>query len=236
MKSPLSLAMIGLLAASAATPSFSQSYADREYQQQLRDYERQRAEYEQAQRDYERRYGRAAPYQGYDNRAYDNRGYDNRGYSDNRGYNGRFREYADSPCERDARRDSNNAAAGTAIGALVGAVIGNKLANDKHEGAGTVLGAVVGGALGNSIANNANDAKRYAAQCDARGYYYTYEQTYPYREDTSYRGQRSGRYNVSDYNRMRCRLAIAPAEYSGRSDYVYVRVCPDRDNRYRITS
>ena len=32
------------------------------------------------------------------------------------------------------------------------------------------------------------------------------------------------------------RLAVAPTEYGGRTDYRYVRVCPDRRGRYRITS
>jgi hypothetical protein len=245
MKSPFSLAVAGLLAASMAQPAFAQPYvsAEAQYQQQMREYERQRQIYEQNQRDYEARYG--AYQRGYtpppdprydpryDDRPYDNRPYDNR-YADNRRYDDPYRAYANSPCERRGS-SSGNTAAGTIIGALIGGALGANIASEKVETEGAVLGAVVGGAIGAGIANSA-DNNRYVAQCDARGYYFTYEQTYPYREDYSMRGRRSGQYDATYYSRQRCRLAVGPADINGRSDYRYVRVCPDRDNRYRITS
>ena len=96
---------------------------------------------------------------------------------------------------------------------------------------GTVLGAVVGGAIGAGIASSSSSN---TAKCDVSGYYYTYDQTVSYREDARDRG-RSGRYDANYYNRMRCRLAPAPAYVNGRTEYRYVRVCPDQQNRYRIT-
>ena len=71
--------------------------------------------------------------------------------------------------------------------------------------------------------------------CDAGGYYFSYRDTYPYRESRWDYGRRSGRYESSYYVSHRCRLAIAPAEWGGRRDYRYVRVCPDAYGHYRIT-
>ena len=126
--------------------------------------------------------------------------------------------YANSACERRGR-SNRNTAAGTLIGALIGGALGANIASEKVETEGAVLGAVVGGALGATIANSGSDNGRYVAQCDAGGYYFTYDQTYPYREDTSMRGRRSGRYDGTYYSRQRCRLAVAPADIGGRSDY-----------------
>lgn len=227
----------------------------REYEQQRRSYEegrrdweneragydRQRQDWLRAQADYDVRYGRGAYERKYGVFAYrqdwaDNYYYDNRyrGYADNRDRNDRYRNddyyrgYRDSPCER---RSSGNRAAGTIIGAIAGAAIGSNLDDDGNRAEGTVLGAIVGGAIGNNVAGSSRSAR-----CDNVGYYYTYEQTYPYRERGGYRGYRSGRYDTTYYNRRRCRLAVAPAYYSGRTDYRYVRVCPDRRGRYRITN
>ena len=207
----------------------------RDWENERADYERQRRDWLRAQADYDIRYGRGAYERKYgvfvyredwaDNYYYDNRyrGYrwSDRGYRDDDYYRG----YRDSPCER---RDRGNRAAGTIIGAIAGAAIGSNLDDDGNRAEGTVLGAIVGGAIGNNVA-------RSNARCDNVGYYYTYDQTYPYRERGGYRGYRSGRYDYGYYNRRRCRLAIAPAYYRGRTDYRYVRVCPDSRGRYRIT-
>ena len=95
-----------------------------------------------------------------------------------------------------------------------------------------VLGAVPGSTTGGAIGANIG---RSTAHCDARGYYYSYDQTMPYREDAADLGRRSGQYDYNQYARRGCRLASAPAEYNGRMEYRYVRVCPDRQGRYRIT-
>jgi len=133
-----------------------------------------------------------------------------------------YRPYADSPCERGGRGAQ---ATGGVIGALAGAAIGSNIAARNARTEGAVLGALVGGALGAGIG-------RSTAHCDARGYYYRYDQTLPYRE--AYDGPSSGRYDRAYYARKRCRLVSAPAYWDGVTDYRYVRVCPDRSGRYRF--
>jgi len=261
MKSALTLTLAAALAA-AAPPALSQpTYDQQQYERQLREYEAQQREYQQrraayeaAQREYEMRYGRGSydryygntypppppppppPYYG-DNR-YDSRSYDPRDpYPDRYGYDDPYRYYADSPCERrvSPNRDANTVAGGL-IGALAGAAIGSNVASDNARDEGAVLGAVAGAAVGASIGRSASTDDRYVARCDASGYYYTYDQTYPYAE-SRYAGDRlSGRYDRDYYIRQRCRLAVAPAYWNGRTDYRYVRVCPDAQGRYRITS
>lgn len=217
------------------------------------EYERQRADWERRRADYDRRYGYGAyerrygafVYEdygrgGYADGDYGRRDYDrtydryyDRGYgrSDDRAYRGydySSSSYGADPCERS--RD-NRTVAGGLIGALAGAAIGSNVADDNVRSEGAVLGAVVGGALGAGVG-------RSTAQCDGDGYYFTYNQTYPYREPSAYggyRGYRSGRYDYDYYSRQRCRLAAAPAFYRGSTDYRYVRVCPDSRGRYRIT-
>jgi hypothetical protein len=258
MKSPLTLTLAAVLAVSAAAPVAAQTY-DSEYQQRLREwqaerdrYEAQRQAYEADRRAWEQRYGRSGAYSPYDRPApygpdyrapppYDPR-YDRRDYDyDRRDYDrygaaDPYRSYRDSPCERRAS-SSDRRVAGTVLGALVGGALGANIASDKVETEGAVLGAVVGGALGNAIARGeTRDLERYGARCDDRGYYYTYEETFPYREDVGYRGRRSGRFDYDYYARNRCRLAIAPAEWDGRVDYRYIRVCPDAEGRFRITA
>lgn len=204
-------------------------------------YQRQKADYERARADYDRRYGYGAYVRKYGVFAYrddyaDNYYYDNRyrGYGDRyagstnyRGYdNDYYRGYRNSPCERSR---TNRSVGGAVIGALAGGALGSNLDNDGNRSEGTVLGAIVGGAIGANIG-------RSTANCDARGYYYGYDQTYPYREADSYRGGRSGRYDYGYYANRRCRLAAAPAYYRGSTEYRYVRVCPDSRGRYRITN
>ena len=212
-----------------------------DYADNRADYQRQRADYERARADYDLRYGRGAYERRYgvfvysdrwaDNYWYDNRyrGYDDR-YRSDRSYRGYesdyYRPYRSSPCERS--RD-NRSVGGGIIGALAGAALGSNLDDDGNRTEGTVLGAIVGGAIGANIG-------RSTAHCDARGYYYSYDQTYPYREASYYRGGRSGSYDYSYYSRKRCRLAAAPAYYRGSTEYRYVRVCPDSRGRYRITN
>ena len=228
MKSPLTLTLAAVLAVSAAAPVVAQPYYDSDYQQRLRDwqaerdrYEAQRQAYEADRRAYENRYSYDYARQPYARDVYVTTTADP------------YRYYRDSPCERRASSDSRKVA-GTLLGALVGGAIGANVAADKVQTEGAVLGAVVGGALGAGIASG-SDERRYVAACDTTGYYYSYDQTFPYREDASYRGRRSGRYDYSYYDRQRCRLAVAPADWDGRIDYRYVRVCPDRAGRYRIT-
>ncbi len=226
-----------------------------EYEAQQRDYQRQQGEYQRQQGAYEdrreayadQRAAYEAKRQQYlrDRAAYDRRygvgSYERRygawawqpapGYA---GYYGRDASatgyadrYRDSPCEQ--RRD-NRSAAGLIIGALAGAAIGSNVAATDVQTEGAVLGAVVGGAIGAGIGRD-------SAKCDRTGYYYTRSETIPYREARYYRDRRarSGRYDYSNYERRGCRLAVAPAEYRGDVQYRYVRVCPDRSGRYRIT-
>lgn len=249
------------LMATVAAPALAQTYAQRdqtyvrdraEYERQLRDYEAARARFERDRAEYDRRYGVGAyeryygrfsrlppvydPYAPAYDRYYDDYAYDAYRYGrDTTYYDGAaydpYRYYVNSDCER--RGGSSNRTGGTLLGALIGGALGAAAAGDSSETEGAILGAVVGGALGNSIAGNSATATRYAARCDANGYYFTYDQTMPYRENTRYR---NGRYDANYYARNRCRLAVAPASMYGRTDYRYVRVCPDRNNRYRITS
>lgn len=200
------------------------AYQDRRtaYEIARDDYERERAEYERSNG-----YGSwARRYSSYDVWYQANR---NR-YDDYPTYaaNDAYRPYANNPCEN--RGSDGRTVAGGLIGALAGAALGSNVAARNARTEGAVLGAVVGGALGAGIASSS----RNTARCDASGYYYTYDQTVAYREAVSDRG-RSGRYDSAYYSRMRCRLAPAPAYLDGRTDYRYVRVCPDRQGRYRIT-
>ena len=168
-------------------------------------YADQRAAYERERADYDAQYGVGAWERRY--------GY---GYSDRGGYD----YYRSSPCER---RASSGAAAGGVIGALAGAAIGSSVAGRGNHATGAILGGVAGGALGAAAGSN-------AAQCDSTGYYFSYEDTYPYAVSDA---DRYGRY---DYDRRHgCRLAIAPAYVDGSTDERYVRACPDSAGRYRIT-
>jgi hypothetical protein len=247
MRTALTLGLAGALAATAAAPALAQYYQPTQgYQNDLRQYERDRAGYENrredyqaARRDYDRRladYERArATYDArYGYGSYTRRygpapvwddaywsGYNANAYGRDAAYDGRYSE----PC-RD--RASSNAVAGGLIGAIAGAALGSNVAARNARTEGAVLGAVVGGALGANIGKS-------STKCDSRGYYYSYDETIPYRESRYYRGRRSGEYDYSYYNRQRCRLAAAPIDWGDRSDVRYVRVCPDGDGRYRVT-
>lgn len=215
------------------------AYQDRQqaYADQRRAYEAKRAQYLRDRAAYDRRYGVGA----YERRYgawrwepdYAYQPYDSR-YPNDAGYYGRdvsarvdIDRYRNSPCEQ---RRSGNTAAGLIIGALAGAAIGSNVAATDVQTEGAVLGAVVGGGIGASIGRD-------SARCDDRGYWYSRNETIPYREARYYRDRRarSGRYEYSYYARRGCRLAPAPAEYAGQVEYRYVRVCPDSRGRYRIT-
>jgi hypothetical protein len=133
-------------------------------------------------------------------------------------------EYRDTCRER---RNVNAAARGY-IGSMASSAIGNN-ANARSPREGPVLGATVD-------VRSENRLSRAVASCDGRGYFYSYDQTFPYRETALDMARRSGRFTFARYQAMRCRLAIAPTAWGGLTDYRYVRVCPDRAGRYRITS
>jgi hypothetical protein len=126
---------------------------------------------------------------------------------------------ADSPCED---RKSANGTAGTVLGALAGAAIGSNLARGGGRTGGAIIGGVAGAAVGSNVGRN-------SVNCDRGGYYYGYEQTYPYQDDAAYYGR--AHYDRGYYMNRRCRMAPAPDGYPENS---YVRVCPDEDGHYRI--
>ena len=210
------------------------AYQDRQavYADQRQAYEAKRAQFLRDQARYDRRYGRGA----YERR-YGAWRYEPGVCANNAGYYGRdasttgYDRYRNSPCEQ---RRGNNGAAGLIIGALAGAAIGSNVAATDVQTEGAVLGAIVGGTIG---ANIGRSTGRSNVRCDSRGYWFSRNQTIPYRESGYYRdrGERSGQYAYNDYSRRGCRLATAPTEYGGRMEYRYVRVCPDRNGRYRIT-
>ncbi len=202
------------------------------YQQRRQDYEMRRAQWDRDRADYDRRYGYGSYVRRYGEWRYDASGNAYRAdrrdgrWNDRRDGRDYYADYRDERCER---REDRSQVVGGLIGALAGAAIGSNVAGNEAQTEGTVLGAIVGGAIGANIGEK-------AAECDDDGYYYAYAQTYEYREPNYRSGVRSGRYERDWYVRNRCRLAVAPTEYGGRTDYRYVRVCPDRRGRYRITS
>lgn len=114
---------------------------------------------------------------------------------------------------------------GGVIGALAGGVVGSNAAARNAKPEGTVLGALVGAGLGAAIGNASAKSK-----CDTRGTYWSYDETVPYRESPASGGVYSSR------SEERCRLAAAPAEYNGRTETRYIRVCPDAEGRFRVES
>lgn len=196
--------------------------ARRDYRAARRDYDRRLAEWNRARVIYDRRYGYGSYARLYPRPVWDQSYWTRYEPPPYAGYYGRPASATNVPCSR----DNSSTVAGGLIGALAGAVLGSQIAGrgDRTEGAvlGGVAGAVVGGAVG-----NAND--RY--KCDARGPYFSYDETVPYREG---RRRYSSAYDHGYYERQRCRLAAAPIDAYGR-DVRYVRVCPDGEGRYRIT-
>ena len=248
MSSCLRLSLAAALSVGTSLPALAQSPSadsqdQAQYQQRLQDYQSQQDQYQSQQQDYENRSADAqarrdaysvqrdiysANREDYERERadYDARygpgAWDRRygaGYSYRRHEEEYYRPYVASPCER---RPGSDAAAGGVIGALAGAAIGSNIAGRGDRTAGAVLGAVAGGAVGASIGSN-------TARCDGRGYYFSYDQTYPYRELPDRADSRFDR-----YDRRGCRLAQAPAYVNGQTEYRYVRVCPDSDGRFRF--
>jgi hypothetical protein len=251
MNTTLKLGLVGALALSTAGPAFAQyptPYRPTDqYRQDMRNYENdraayetRRADYEAARRDYERRrddyeaarlaYDRRYGYGAYARVYGPSPNWDEARWADyNRGagYYGSNASATvyDNPC-RD--RGNNSAVAGGIIGALAGAALGSNVAARNARTEGAVLGAVLGGAAGVGIG-------KASAKCDDRGYWFSYNETVPYRESRYDRQmRRSGQYDYSYYTRQRCRLAPAPVDWGDRTEYRYVRVCPDSMGRYRL--
>lgn len=193
----------------------------RGYREARRDYDLRLAEWNRASRIYDRRYGYGSYARMYARPTWDQAywtSYDSPPYA---GYYGR-----ETTASAPARCKNNASVAGGVIGALAGAVLGSNVAARNARTEGTVLGGVVGAAVGAGV-GHANDKYK----CDTRGPYFSYDDTMPYREGrTRYRSS----YDQSYYEQQQCRLAAAPVDAYGR-DYRYVRVCPDRDGRFRIT-
>ena len=196
------------------------------------DYERRLAEWNRAQVIYDRRYGRGSYERVYARPVWDQTAWSSYETPPYAGYYGRNSNTGAVPCDAPGARSGNgNTVAGGVIGALAGAVLGSQVASRgvRTEGAvlGGVAGAVIGGAVGNASQNNNN--RNY--KCDSRGPYFSYDDTIDYREG---RNRYASSYDRNYYERQRCRLAAAPVDAYGR-DVRYVRVCPDGENRYRIT-
>jgi hypothetical protein len=136
-----------------------------------------------------------------------------------------YAAYRGNACER---RANDDAMAGGVIGALAGGAIGSGMDRDSDGSGDAYTGAVLGSAVGADIG-------RSAAGCDERGYFFTYYQTFPYREGGWERGP-SGRHDNEFYAGRGCRLAIAPARIGGHTEDRYARVCPDAEDHYRFTS
>ena len=240
MSSSLKIGLVSALALATAAPVMAQGayqpteqyrrdmqryqdqradYADRQadYRAARATYERRRADWERDQIAYDRRYGSGAYVRVYGPAPV----WDDARWRD-AGYYGVNTAYVE-PC----RKSGNSAVTAGVVGALLGAALGSNVAANGRGTEGAVLGAVVGGGLGAAVGSAHDKAK-----CDNTGLYYSYNDTIAYRESAYDRGRNSGRYNYSYYSRQRCRLA--PATTDGR-DYRYVRVCPDRMGRYRIT-
>ncbi len=179
-----------------------------DYAARRRAYERQLHAYEEARRDYDARYGVGAYERIYPAPVYQEEA------------------YAPGPDRCDSRR-AGGAVAGGLLGALAGSVIGSNVAGRGDRAGGAILGGVVGGAAGVAVGAS-------AARCDDRGYYYAYDQTFPYREGPWEEGRPSGRYDYGWYQAHHCRLAVASGYWRDQDEDRYVRVCPDADGHYRF--
>lgn len=209
------LATAGTVMAAPTTydPDYARSVE--QYENQRDAYSRSQADYARRQNDYEirrREYVRAQ-------REYDRR----YGYGAYERQYGVFRyENSDRGAYRASSYDNcrssrdNRTAGGAVLGAIAGAVIGSNVAARGNRTEGAIVGGVVGGVAGGAIG-------RSTARCDSTGYYYSYSDTRPY--ESRYAG---GRYQSDYYMSRRCRVAY---DQDGR----YLRVCPDRSGRYRVT-
>jgi hypothetical protein len=137
--------------------------------------------------------------------------------------------YLGSTCLR--RSETDRAGLAAAIAGALGS--GPAAASSKAEGA--VLGALIDGTLGSNLATSETSGRRYAPECDAEGFFFSFDQTFPYRE-SSVRRLRNGEHDQQYYFEEGCRLAVAPIiTATGAVEYHYARVCPDRRGRYRFT-
>ncbi|THD83318.1 MAG: glycine zipper 2TM domain-containing protein [Phenylobacterium sp.] len=258
MNNAFKIALASTVALTIAAPALAQSQyqptpesqqQQQQYQDQQQQYQQQRDAYDQRKSDYDQnRQGYAAARANYEQRldAYNRARAD---YDRRYGYGAYVRVYGVAPAWDESHwayyapgapaapyYGANTAYAGPpihcdnsstvgagVIGALAGAVLGSQLSAPGRHTENAVLGGVVGAGIGAAV-GHAHDKYR----CDQRGPYFAYNETIPYREDNAYRTPR-----YAEYNRMGCRLATAPIDADGR-DYRYVRVCPDRDGRYRI--
>lgn len=200
----------------------AQNYQEsrRSYREARRDYDHRLAEWNRARSIYDRRYGYGSYARMYTRPNWDQSYWTRNDTPPYAGYYGRETSSSSVRC------GNNSSVAGGLIGALAGAVLGSNVAARNARTEGTVLGGVVGAAVGAGV-GHANDKYK----CDSRGPYFSYDDTQPYREG---RTRYSSSYNQSYYERQQCRLVAAPVDAYGR-DYRYVRVCPDRDGRFRIT-
>jgi hypothetical protein len=187
-----------------------------------RDFDRRAREYEDARARYDQRYGDGAYARAYGAPPVWS------GPSNDAARYGRDTAYA-NPCYQSTSKDT---VAGAGIGALLGAALGSNVAAHGRRTEGTVLGALVGAGIGGAVGNA--HAKAANAKCDQAGLYFDYADTFAYRESSDDRRVRSGQYDYRYYARRGCRLAAAPI--NDRDEVRYVRVCPDSDGRYRVTS
>ncbi len=179
-----------------------------------RDYDRRMEDWEAARARYDRRYGSGAYARSYSKPQW------------NDAYWSSSDRYVSDGSNAITRCNNNSSVAGGVIGAIAGAVLGSNVAARNARTEGTVLGGVLGAAVGAGV-GNANDKYK----CDARGPYFAYDETRPYREGSN---RYASSFDRNYYTRNRCRLAAAPIDSYGR-DVRYVRVCPDETGRYRIT-
>lgn len=142
------------------------------------------------------------------------------GYPAYAGAYGANSAYTTTPCSTSGSSSVNlSVLSALAQAAMGGSVSSSNVVNQA------ILGAVVDNALGRQ--------SRYTARCDSRGYYYSYNQTQPYREGY-YDAYGNWHATATSPQYASCRLAPAPTDAYGDT-YHYVRVCPDGMGRYRIT-
>lgn len=199
-----------------------QNYQARQdaYRERRARYEADRANWEAQRAAYDERYGEGAYVRRYgvftetwtDNGAY-------RGYVSTTP-NDWYTAYRDTPCEQ---RKHDRAAAGTVIGALAGAALGSNIASGGGRMGGAIIGGVAGAAVGNNIA-------RSSAHCDRDGayYYYSYDDTQPWRDS----GGDVGSHSSSWYRHHGCRLVTAPVDTPSGTDWRWTPVCPGPSGRY----
>ncbi len=223
--------LAGALACGQTAPAAAQFGADNDavyqqrekaYEQALQDYKDSLAQYQRERDAYDRRYGSGA--------------YDRKhappaappAPAVEAVKPSVIHPYQSPSCVRKFGPDANVASAIT--GAL-----GNSPPQPSKT-AGAVLGAIIDGTLGANLAAGSGSAERYAPECDGDGYYYSTDQTFPYREEPAPRRGRNGLNDERFYAQEHCRLAVAALPGRGGAiDYRYARVCPDRHNRLRFT-